>query len=623
MVLLVCALSLSHTPVWTQTSSGLDINVVVEPGSALGEGWIIAAPRYSSNLTYPMVVDANGDVVLNDLRPYQGFSFEHHPDGRLAWFSTFENHWEVLDSSLQVASTIEYVADDVDYHDLELMPNGRVLLLGKEIITLDVSDSVSDPSEPDRAVINCLLQEQDSLGNVLWAWRASDYLPPTLCTHCNWDSPLIDAYHHNAFQVLENGDILLCLRNMDKVVRINRQTGQVVWTLGGALSNFTFSDPTTLFRHPHDAQFTASGNLLLFDNGTGKEPLVSRGVEYSLDLETAQATQVQQWLHPNGNYASSQGSVQRLENGGTLIGWGTGGSDAFGGGMITEYDATGDLVGSVYFPTNHYSYRARKVPASQWPVIQDCRNPTACNYNPDAAIDGICLEEGMSCDDGNPCTSGDMIQADCSCLGEGPAEGSPIGCSDPFAINFNPCAFADVDDGSCQYLVNFRVDATAMDSLPETMSLSLSGNLIALSEGGFGTWKGSLVLGNGVWQHHFVADGGGESVVRSLSINWPLSAPLSEQRACFGLEAVACPGCTDPDDVAFSPFAADDLLCGGGSWNGCTWPEALNYSATAIFDDGSCAFSEESGCAQDLDGDGLVSVSDVLSLLAYFGTFCP
>ena len=42
-----------------------------------------------------------------------------------------------------------------------------------------------------------------------------------------------------------------------------------------------------------------------------------------------------------------------------------------------------------------------------------------------------------------------------------------------------------------------------------------------------------------------------------------------------------------------------------------------------MFDDGSCQFTAESTCPQDLDGDGLVGVSDVLELLTYFGSFCP
>ena len=81
-------------------------------------------------------------------------------------------------------------------------------------------------------VIDCIIQEQDEEGSLLWAWRATDHIPPTVCTHCNWQASLIDAYHHNSFETLENGDLLVRLRNMDMVVRIDKQTGEVVWQAG-------------------------------------------------------------------------------------------------------------------------------------------------------------------------------------------------------------------------------------------------------------------------------------------------------------------------------------------------------------------------------------------------------
>ena len=98
-----------------------------------------------------------------------------------------------------------------------------------------------------------------------------------------------------------------------------------------------------------------------------------------------------------------------------------------------------------------------------------------------------------------------------------------------------------------------------------------------------------------------------------------------ELRGCIGLDAAACPGCTDPDDVAYSPFAVDDNRCGPGSWVGCTTVDATNFSASAFFDDGSCLLCEDEtgGCAADLDLDGIVGVSDVLELLTFFGVTCP
>lgn len=621
-ILLWAGIILSGLSARVVAQTSLSVETLLTPGETLSGGWIISSPRFSSNLTYPTVVDSNGVVVLNALRPFRGFNFDLHPDGRLGWFWSQGGVWEVLDSSLQASETIAFTDAEVDYHDFELLENGNVMLLGQKITSIDVSDSVPDPANPFRSVIDCLLQELAPDGTELWFWRASDHIPPTWCTHCNWNASLIDAYHHNAIQTLPGGDVLLCLRNMDAVMRIDRATGDIAWVCGGPFSNFEFTVNNSAFRHPHDAQLLEEETLILFDNGTGKTPLISRGVEYQLDFEAGTITQTQNWLHPDGNYASSQGSIQRLENGGTLIGWGTASSAAFNGGMITEYSDGCNMVGQIFFPQNHFSYRARKVPSGQFPAIQGCTDPEACDFDPEAVLLGDCTYPGQPCDDGDPCTVGDAIQSDCTCAGLLPPLGAPIGCSDPDAVNFDPCASPEVDDGSCQYAVTFRVDATAMGALPANMGIVLEGNELALNPGGFGTWYGDLVLANGVWTYHFSADGILDTIAREFNLAWPMEAPLEEVHACFGLPVAHCPGCTDPDDPAFSPFAGDDTRCGEGPWLGCTIPEADNYAADALFDDGTCTFTAGSDCPQDLDGDGVIGVADVLVILSYFGLIC-
>ena len=616
----LCAVSVE---VQAQNTSPLDIDVVLEPGHLFEEGWIITSPRFSSNLTYPMVIDPMGHQVFNELTPNQGFCFEHHPEGSLTWFSSLGGYWEVLDSSLQVTKTIGFDGANSDFHDIELQENGHALIFGREIVVVNVADSVPNPVDPERSLIDCLIQEQDTMGNVVWSWRGTENIPPTWCTHCNWQSSLLDAYHHNAFQTLDNGDILLCLRNMDLVVRIDKETGDIVWSLGGPFSDFTFATAGSAFKHPHDAQLIGEDHLILFDNGTGKPDAVSRGVEYVLDFESQVATQLQEWVHPDGSYASSQGSIQRLPEGGTLIGWGTASSDDYGGGMVTEYTAEGDLCGGIYFPSNHFTYRARKVPTDDLPMRQGCRDELACNYDALAVLEGLCFSPGGPCDDGNPCTENDTLGVDCLCAG---TEVDPLsigGCADSLAVNFDPCALAGLDLGTCQYEVMFRADATALDSLPSEVTLVIEDSPYALTPGGFGTWTGSLLLGNGNWDYQYMADGAIEPVQRTLSLAWPLSEGVQEQRGCIGLAVSSCPGCNDPDNPAFSPFALDDALCSGGPSVGCTSEQAVNFSALAIFDDGSCQFTAQSDCPSDLDGDGIVGVSDVLALLTFFGSFCP
>lgn len=605
-----------------QAQNALDVQVLLEDDGEFSPGWIIAAPRFSSNLTYPIVVSAEGEVVFNELRPLTGFNFDQNPNGQLSWFSTLDGNWQILDSALMAAGVVEFLGADEDYHDLELREDGTRLLMGKETFFMTLEDSIPAGDDPERAVIDCLLQEQDAQGNILWSWRATDHIPPTWCSHCNWNAGLIDAYHHNSFETQPDGNILLCLRNMDLVVLIDRQSGELLWKLGGPESDFDFVDEAGPFAQQHDAQLLTPNRILLYDNATGSSPLVSRGVEYLLDQGAATATVVQTWPHPDGSFASSQGSIQRLEDGGTLVGWGNALTDAWSGGSVSEFGPDGALRGTVYFPSSHISYRARKVAAGQLPLSIGCMDPEACNFDESAIVDSGCLYIGSPCDDGNGCTVGDVVQEGCQCLGFFPPTGPVDQCLDPLALNFNPCSALPFDDGSCQYAVTFRVDPTASGTSPQSMAIQFPGTVpLPMEPAGFGTWRAEVILGSGVWQHEVFADGAGDGISRSLDLSFPADWDGGEVRACLGIAAEACPGCSDPDAPDYSPFATGSGGCGQGAL-GCTVFEAVNFDPQAAFDDGSCVFGTSSDCAMDLTGDGIIGIADVLFLLSYFGLAC-
>ena len=49
---------------------------------------------------------------------------------------------------------------------------------------------------------------------------------------------------------------------------------------------------------------------------------------------------------------------------------------------------------------------------------------------------------------------------------------------------------------------------------------------------------------------------------------------------------------------------------------------ASNYNPLATMDDGSCTITQDDGCPADLDDDGVVTVNDLLEILAAFGDPC-
>ena len=100
-----------------------------------------------------------------------------------------------------------------------------------------------------------------------------------------------------------------------------------------------------------------NGHLLIYDNGNLlPAPRHSRAVEYALDTVAKTAAMVWEYLPNPPIYTFAVGSVQRLENGNTLVGFGL-------AGQIHEVDANARLVASALFTLNGVSqfYRANRI----------------------------------------------------------------------------------------------------------------------------------------------------------------------------------------------------------------------------------------------------------------------
>lgn len=141
--------------------------------------------------------------------------------------------------------------------------------------------------------------------------------------------------HANSLQMSPSGDLLMSVRMLDTVIAIAPQLDRIVWRIGRFHSNFAFPDPSDRFYHEHYVRMLDNGNLLLFDNGNGRPAaeggLYSRALELALDWESMTASRVWEYRHQIGvdaggpvyKYCDSVGTAHRLDNGNTIVLFGT------------------------------------------------------------------------------------------------------------------------------------------------------------------------------------------------------------------------------------------------------------------------------------------------------------
>ncbi len=208
-----------------------------------------------------------------------------------------------------------------DPHDLLLSGAGEAVdavhLLGYEIREYDAAD----PAGGGRTslAIHRILRQTPS-GQRLFEWNAGEHFAPV-----DWPpaSTPFDLVHPSSLTIAHDGNYIVSLQAMNEIDKIDAQTGEMLWRFGGRHSDFVVDgDPLGGFQGQHSVRELSNGNLLLFDNRAGADPLASRAVEYRLHHETGTAQMVWEFRPDPPITSRIMGSVQRLANTKTLMGFG-------------------------------------------------------------------------------------------------------------------------------------------------------------------------------------------------------------------------------------------------------------------------------------------------------------
>ncbi len=384
--ILLAIVLLLHSNVWLQTLTDRTVGLITKETLAF-EGYTLFAPNSS---TTTCLIDNDGLLVHSwesDYRP--GQSVYLLEDGNLLRTANVHNSifyaggsggrvqiinwdgeviWDYLHSSSQYCQ----------HHDVEILPNGNVLLIAWELKSFD--EAVEAGRNPNLISENSLWPDYiievepngSNEGTVIWEWRVWDHLvqnydssklnygvvsdhPELIDLNfvLNTNTENADWNHTNSVNYNEELDqIILSVHDFNEIWIIDHSTtteeaasheggnsgkgGDLLYRWGNPRTYETGVLSDTKLYGQHDAQwidsgYPGAGNVLIFNNGTGRNystideivtPVDTVG-NYTITSGTAYGPDEQTWLYEAENstdfYSQNISGVQRLSNGNTLV----------------------------------------------------------------------------------------------------------------------------------------------------------------------------------------------------------------------------------------------------------------------------------------------------------------
>lgn len=237
-------------------------------------------------------------------------------------------YFQIINQHYQVIRTITakkgYKADN---HEFVITKRNTALFLAIKHVPADLS-SYGGPKEG--YIRNYAIQEIDLITNKLvFFWDCLSHVNPA-CSNVPASSameshPIWDPFHLNSVEDGPDNTLLVSLRDMWAIYNIDKETGNIIWQLGGKNSDFTFNSNAT-FSWQHDARYRSKTKISLFNNdccGSDTPPEgASHGLILQLDHENMTAKKHRTYYHDPALYVDHQGNMQQLPNCNQFIGWG-------------------------------------------------------------------------------------------------------------------------------------------------------------------------------------------------------------------------------------------------------------------------------------------------------------
>ncbi len=258
-------------------------------------------------------------VLRCDGRAHSGRAQEYDWDGELVWeYQPPEGRWP--------------------HHDVEKTDGGNTLLICREEVPEEIRAEAAEPERRAMLYADVILEVSPEK-HIVWEWRQ--------CLHLDinrrigvpapvdwWGGPenntLVDWTHTNTVQAIpENhwydegderfrpGNVLMSLRQLDLLLLVDRETGEIVWQYSGDYNGGLSGQHDS---HMIEKGLPGAGNVIVFDNGSSPTSNLAH-VGCSYVLEVNPTTEEVVWVYDRRQqfHSNFTSSCQRLPNGNTLI----------------------------------------------------------------------------------------------------------------------------------------------------------------------------------------------------------------------------------------------------------------------------------------------------------------
>src|ERR671917_2916476 len=216
-------------------------------------GYILAALKEGAGKHGPMIIDDQGELVwFGKYRSARDFKVQYYRgEPVLTWWEgkVVAGHgvgeYVIFDGSYREKARVRAGNGlQGDLHEFLITPEDTALLMAYVPARTDLSP-IGGPK--DGMVWDGIVQEVDiETGEVLFEWHSLEHVgvEESYIGLPEDSDYLYDYFHINSIDVEPDGNLLLCARNTWTVYKVERNSGEVAWRLGGKKNNLEMGPST-------------------------------------------------------------------------------------------------------------------------------------------------------------------------------------------------------------------------------------------------------------------------------------------------------------------------------------------------------------------------------------------